>query len=92
MSPALALLAEFQALSPAMWQAAEDQSWEVLEQLLAEREALQARLPEPLVAALPPEEQAQASTLMQACLALDQQTRALAGARQQLIRCFVTGA
>lgn len=44
MSQVLAQLAEFETLSRTMLQAAENQSWELLEQLSGEREAVQAQL------------------------------------------------
>ena len=90
MSPALSLLEEFQALSRAMLQAAEDQSWELLAQLAGERDARQALLPESLEAHLPPEEIDPAFRLVHACLALDEQTHALADERKKLIGMLVT--
>ena len=89
MSQVLALLAEFETLSWTMLQAAEDQSWELLEQLSGAREHVQAQLPESLEANLQPDEIDAATRLMQACLALDEQTFALADERKKTIRMLV---
>ena len=89
MSQVLAQLAEFETLSWTMLQAAEDQSWELLEQLSGEREAVQAQLPASLEEHLLPDEIDSATRLIAACLALDKQTFALADERKKIISKLV---
>ena len=85
MSQVMTLLAEFETLSQAMLQAAEDQSWELLEQLSGARESVQAQLPAELDVALQPDEIEAATHLIQTCLALDKKTFALADERKKTV-------
>ena len=90
MSQVLALLTEFETLSRAMLQAAEDQSWELLEQLSVERDAVQTKLPAALDTHLLPDEIDPATRLIAACLTLDKQTFALADERKKTISKLVS--
>ena len=85
MSQVMTLLAEFETLSQAMLEAAEDQSWELLEQLSGARESVQAQLPEELEVALQPDEIEAATHLIRTCLALDKKTFALADERKKTV-------
>lgn len=89
MSRTLHSLESFLKLSEAMAGAAIAQEWETLVEIGEERGVLVGQLPADLGATLPPEEQAQARTIIERCQQLDTQTRSLVEAQHKALRVLL---